>query len=555
LLPNSGFWWVNQGEGYVRERPGGYLFAHKKDRRGAVLVSHDLRRLRVGDITLHYTGGMIQAIGRVASPAVESEVPGGQHAGPEGDVAYQVSVNYHDLSEPIVLSSIPLAWRTPDAGPFDRDGKVKMPYLMPVSPNFVEKMAQRWPRELSAFISRTPNIWLFQANPAHYAQGDPNAYLLKERVREVSVGHEDEWRVTRYRAQMRPGDKVILWQGGQGKSAHDAGIYGFGELSSVSEHTADDDVTDDASEHIVPDGPTVRFLYTHLFPEPILRSRLREHPVLHHMQVLQAPQGTNFRVTQEEWDALLQIISHPKLKPFDSLVQSLVDQGYVFPPELISNYLLALQTKRFVILTGISGTGKTQIALATARAMQPSVAVPVIAQETADVFNLKVYPYMLKYHQMVLPSALVADLGLPMLPTSDNDKQIDVVFPDGQVSLAFVKDPGRNVTHLVFRGEFRAWFDTQFKAGDRFQLKPIERPDGRYGLHFSLPNVETRTERLANYLLIAVRPDWTDNRGLLGYYNPLIGTYAVPPFYACYWTLMPKCNEPRRRNDLHIHIS
>ena len=44
---------------------------------------------------------------------------------------------------------------------------------------------------------------------------------------------------------------------------------------------------------------------------------------------------------------------------FANLIQSLRDKGLLFSQELIANYILALQTKRFAILTGISGTGKT----------------------------------------------------------------------------------------------------------------------------------------------------------------------------------------------------
>ncbi len=36
--------------------------------------------------------------------------------------------------------------------------------------------------------------------------------------------------------------------------------------------------------------------------------------------------------------------------------------GFIFPEEIITRYLLSLKTKPFVILTGISGTGKTKIA-------------------------------------------------------------------------------------------------------------------------------------------------------------------------------------------------
>lgn len=38
------------------------------------------------------------------------------------------------------------------------------------------------------------------------------------------------------------------------------------------------------------------------------------------------------------------------------------DKGYFFPREILTRYFLSLKTKPFVILTGISGTGKTKIA-------------------------------------------------------------------------------------------------------------------------------------------------------------------------------------------------
>jgi hypothetical protein len=47
--------------------------------------------------------------------------------------------------------------------------------------------------------------------------------------------------------------------------------------------------------------------------------------------------------------------------PFHTLLKRLDDCDLLFPAELVANLLLALQVKRLVILTGISGTGKTRI--------------------------------------------------------------------------------------------------------------------------------------------------------------------------------------------------
>ncbi len=108
------------------------------------------------------------------------------------------------------------------------------------------------------------------------------------------------------------------------------------------------------------------------------------------------------------------------VSPFDRLCGELREANLTFSDETVSNFVLALQAKRFVILTGISGTGKTQIALALANRVSKSAAADRVAQE------------------------------------------------------------------------------------------PHEEPSDR--------------------VVVAVRPDWTDRRGLLGYYNPLVQAYSAPPF-------------------------
>ena len=47
---------------------------------------------------------------------------------------------------------------------------------------------------------------------------------------------------------------------------------------------------------------------------------------------------------------------------FEKITTSLQGSGLYVPSETLATYLLALQAKRFVILSGISGTGKTRIA-------------------------------------------------------------------------------------------------------------------------------------------------------------------------------------------------
>ena len=54
--------------------------------------------------------------------------------------------------------------------------------------------------------------------------------------------------------------------------------------------------------------------------------------------------------------------------------------------------------------------------------------------------------------------------------------------------------------------------------------------DGPDGLRFELPQkTQTHEESRDTYVKVAVRPDWTDNRGLLGYYNPITEQYHSTP--------------------------
>ncbi len=223
--------------------------------------------------------------------------------------------------------------------------------------------------------------------------------------------------------------------------------------------------------------------------------------------------------------------SPPPASPFDRLADSLRRSGLIFPPELVANYLLALQSKRFVLLTGISGTGKTKLAQAVAAHYRPTVRTRDAVEPPEDGLEIIARPYMLKYSQLVIPAALASRLRLPPLsPTSGG--QLDTGFPAGRIQLTFWKDPQRGVLSVTFRAGFRKWFQEIFQPGDRFFLsversEDSERPDA---LRFTVPATREREEVLRNSEVVAVRPDWTDHRGLLGYLNPITQSYVVTPF-------------------------
>jgi hypothetical protein len=140
-------------------------------------------------------------------------------------------------------------------------------------------------------------FWVFQANPKQYD--------LRSELAELDVGDEDEWFVSRYASEMRPGDMVVLYESGP-----DAAVLAVGELTSAPYQGLKFGPAGRIGGS--PDEQVVRYRYTEILAEPISRGRLLASAELQGMQVLRAPQGTNFRVSPAEWKALQQLIAESR---------------------------------------------------------------------------------------------------------------------------------------------------------------------------------------------------------------------------------------------------
>jgi hypothetical protein len=213
--------------------------------------------------------------------------------------------------------------------------------------------------------------------------------------------------------------------------------------------------------------------------------------------------------------------------PFHQLLRSLEAGGLYFPGETVANVLLALQVKRFVILTGISGTGKTRIAQAIA-ARFPVMRNVLVPQDLGDrAVAVTVAPYVLKHRRIALPAVLSSQM--PSILLQQGPGTIKARWPGGSLELTTYRE---NALTMHFKGALRKWFDETFKEGDAVILRldgPADGPPDT--VVFEKPRTAVaRVERLPNSEIIPARPDWTDSRGLLGYYNPLTRKYVTTPF-------------------------
>ena len=219
--------------------------------------------------------------------------------------------------------------------------------------------------------------------------------------------------------------------------------------------------------------------------------------------------------------------SRPEGENINTLIQSLQDDGLLFSQELVASYILALQTKRFAILTGISGTGKTQIAKAVAQHFE--LRRPV-ARIPDDAVIREVKPAFVKFAKFVLPVAISNELNIETKPNPGTGPTLGVRYPGGHARLRTFLAAGKNPI-LHFKGDSRKWLQSTFEVGDQFWLRvqPSE-TDGPGELEIGLPDTDVVEQHIHNYVVIPVRPDWVDNRGLLGYLNPLTNEYSTTPF-------------------------
>ncbi|MCZ0939896.1 MAG: hypothetical protein OXJ55_14735 [Caldilineaceae bacterium] len=214
---------------------------------------------------------------------------------------------------------------------------------------------------------------------------------------------------------------------------------------------------------------------------------------------------------------------------FGALTQALQEEGLLFSEELVANYVLALQTKRFAILTGISGTGKTRVAKAVAQHFEPMVHRRV-AKTPKDAVTLEVQPAYIDHGKMILPGAIRVHLNIEtsIAPTIGPD--ISVLYPSGHAKLRTYLANGK-YPQLIFKGDFKKWFQSTFEAGDPLWLRVhSSETDDPGEVEFGLPETEVVEQPAENYVVVPVRPDWVDNRGLLGYLNPLTDEYSTTPF-------------------------
>jgi hypothetical protein len=202
------------------------------------------------------------------------------------------------------------------------------------------------------------------------------------------------------------------------------------------------------------------------------------------------------------------------------------DQELVFRNEIITTFLLSLWTKPFVILTGISGTGKTRIAQVLAHALEPGTtdAPAALALEPGDEehASFRVTDWTLKSGRLYL--------GVDQLPAFDVPERggamnIAISFPDGgsgalRLNNIDLSATTRELRLLFANASMKRWLVDHASSGDVLRLD-FQAADQASASIVATEGASAPRRRL----LVPVRADWNDSRGLLGFWNPIFDRY------------------------------
>jgi hypothetical protein len=246
------------------------------------------------------------------------------------------------------------------------------------------------------------------------------------------------------------------------------------------------------------------------------------------------------------------------------------DLGFNFDRGLLTSYCLSLRTKPFVILSGISGTGKTKIAqffgapaLAASQKTLPAAAPAASAAPTGNWVIMTVTDGIssgdgranFKYRDLdaLLSPAEIATIQplIDQLRKSGAEDNICDPFeftidtPDGQSlkAMAYLQRASSPLLRVRFKSKHgephydsTSYFAKNYKHGTVLKLEKIGDKrlrivsvDDKIVIAKAQELEKEERKHVKNSCFISVRSDWTDATPLFGHYNFVDQRYHLTP--------------------------
>ncbi len=186
-----------------------------------------------------------------------------------------------------------------------------------------------------------------------------------------------------------------------------------------------------------------------------------------------------------------------------SLRAAVADADLQLDDDYLATFFTALQLKGFAVLSGQSGTGKTRLATTFAALLpQPGAADGQAHLDANFAVNGRLH----------LPAGAARLLSGARASVTCEGASHAVKIENGA---------------LVLRGAARKCARELFDLGAPIGVESEIDDAGQANFRL-LPL--SPTEAPSNHLFLPVRPDWSDGKALLGYFNPLLSRYEWTPF-------------------------
>ena len=156
------------------------------------------------------------------------------------------------------------------------------------------------------------------------------------------------------------------------------------------------------------------------------------------------------RIGESEEDMVLvnklEQLFFPNTKPaleqvpfsIDKMIREIDETGLIYTPSLIKRFAFSLMTKPFVILSGLAGSGKTQLAITFAKALVEDADTQLCTVSVgADWTNrepLLGFPNALQSTQYVRPESKVLDLLIEANKPENSDKPYFLILDEMNMS-------------------------------------------------------------------------------------------------------------------------
>ena len=121
----------------------------------------------------------------------------------------------------------------------------------------------------------------------------------------------------------------------------------------------------------------------------------------------------------------------------DEVIKHIASTGLIYSPYLVKRFALSLMTKPFVILSGLAGSGKTQLALAFAKALvknDDQICIVAVGADWTNREPLLGYPNALDSTKYVKPESGVLDLLMEATQKCNKDKPYFLILDEMNMS-------------------------------------------------------------------------------------------------------------------------